>query len=187
MIRFLITLAICSLGLTNASSQTLPREIRQILDARYPGWQLIKYERPIVPDYPESSIFVDSEARNLFICRLNLDDIPDYAMGIRLPHDARPREYFVAAVSSGFSYELFPLDSSETCCQGQMLLSPHGAQLNIFGDIDSAIANYGKLSPDGDYIEFPTDCVNLTTIIQSSRDINFVFIGNRFYGISSGD
>jgi len=68
-----------------------------------------------------------------------------------------------------------------------MFLSRAGRKLNIFGERDSVITKYGKLSADGEFIQFPTDCINLTSIVQSSWDVNYVFIDDHFVMISSGD
>jgi hypothetical protein len=186
-IRLLFAIVTCSICFSIASSQTLPPQVRQLLDARFPAWKLIEYQRPVIPGYPESSIFVDEQARNVFVCRLNLDTIPDYAIGIRLPPGSRPIEYFVAAISNGNSYKLFSIDSTLSCCQDQMLLSPSQRELNIFGEADTEITNYGKLSADREFVQFPTDCINITTIVQSSSDVNYVFIVDHFVMISSGD
>jgi hypothetical protein len=186
-IRLLFAIATCSIGFSIASSQTLPLQVRQLLDARYPGWQIVKYERPRNTGNPESSIYIDPKARNIIKCHLNLDTIPDYAIRIRVSIASVPYEYFLAAVSTNGTYQLFVLHSTSDLSQTQMFLSPAGRKLNVFGELDSIVTRYGEVSKDGGFIRFPTDCINFTSIIQSSMDLNYVFIQDKFFKISSGD
>lgn len=186
--RIVIAILILLVSISSAPSQELPDRVRHLLDQQFPTWHFEEYRKPVLPGYPESSIEIDSRARNVLECHLNLDSVPDYAIRICIMRDNSPLECFLAAVSGQSDYRIFCLQTTQPNGDN-LLISGAGTELAVFGDLDSVVSAYGRPGKDPEYpsICFPTDCVNLTSIVASSYDVNFVFVDEQFYEICSGD
>jgi hypothetical protein len=182
----LLIVVISVLVLQDARSQTLPIEIKALLDQRYPQWQFTIYHRDPHIDSSESFVLMP-DAGNFLECNLNLDSIPDYALAITAPRQSHIMEFFLAAIFQKGSYHLYGIDSSRGCCAFQMRLNPAHTDVFILGDYDNEIVKYGLLDKDENTIKFPTDTINLMPLYEKNSDVSYVFINGKFYSILSAD
>ena len=177
-------------------SQSMPDSVRAILDVKFPQWKITSYSIPS-ECYAREYVKLDPKARIFYICNLNMDKIPDYAMRIFTGQGRTLMEYFVVILSENSSYKLFILDSC-TAARGAgerylYLLKP-GDKTNIFDDpFWEVISEFGKLSKGqrATFISFPIDALKIKPICGGKfKEVEidtYVYIKNRFYNFSSAD
>jgi len=176
-------------------SQTMPQEVRSILNARFPESKISPYVIP--PECDTQYVKLDPRAHPFYKCNLNLDTIPDYAIRIFTGKDQTIMEYFVAILSYKSSYQLFILDSctyKRGAGERYLYLLKTGGKTNIFDNEHwNEITKFGKLSQHGGatFISFPVDALITNPICGGKFNEveirTYVFIKDHFYGFSSAD
>src|ERR1700690_3691944 len=100
MIKHLLLLT--ALVASNAVAQTLPDLARNILDSKYPNWQVMVSDSVFYTKHE----YVKKSHPVLFNCFLNDDTIPDFAIAFV----SMNKQYYAAFVSMGKTYSFYILE-----------------------------------------------------------------------------
>ena len=177
-------------------SQTVPKDIRSLIDTRFPGWRLTSYTIPQDCNLPDS-IKPNPNVHSFYVCKLNLDTIPDYALRIVTGEGPNLMEYFIALLSEQSSHKIFVLDSCRAAHgvgERYLYVLKVGSTTNIFDDAHwKKITEFGKLSriKRASVISFPVDALIIDPICEGwYKEVEistYVYIKDRFYDFSSAD
>ena len=129
-------------------------------------------EHAISLQFPKIVIFltplnlIRTSVHSFYVCKLNLDTIPDYALRIVTGEGPNLMEYFIALLSEQSSHKIFVLDSG-TVAHGvgerYLYVLKVGSTTNIFDDAHwKKITEFGKLSriKRASFISFPARCID---------------------------
>lgn len=184
----IVTVLIVALLSLGQLSLQLPPEPKKALDSQFPHWKLIEYSQTLYGDQVEA---IDSHAKPFFICKLNHDTIPDYALGIVINKGRTLTIHFVALVSNGDSFSVFTLASyiNPKPMTRYLFLYPKNQDVTNFGWGDKANVPESLLhtwDKNEMVCKFDTDCPALLRTDKNGCR-TFVFEMGKFWSFEACD
>ena len=162
----------------------IPDKIQLLLDSAYLGWRFMTHLDIVDIKTPAQR----RERFECFPCNLNGDSVADYALAIIAGSDTMRAEWFLAFVSRGSFYHLFPLAQFK-------------ASLGIVGGSEIVVHKAGERIPDFDKLNdsldeaaaidlittaFATDALTLMPV-NGCCPTTFIFENGHFREFTSGD
>ncbi len=170
------------LSILKAAQPRIPPLVKTILDSAYPGWAYMSHEDITNSASPNQR----TERLEFFSCDLNGDSLADYAMAIIAGRDTDRTEWFLAFVSDGNSYRMFPLSGFKSPIIGgsELEVQRKGVGIPDFSRWK------GSFDPGSDIdsitVRFKTDALTLMPG-QGCCPTTFIFEDGRFREFDSGD
>jgi hypothetical protein len=194
MIRMLTLFAIVAglLPFVNAGSQAqlIPARAAAIIEEHYPGWSYRPVHLPNPCDIPNHP---GPNSPPVTICNLNGDATSDFVVAIVAGRDSIRAEYFLAVISSGSDFRLFPLDSAMTDAglgERSIVCCTAGDTVSFFSD-DSVITQYARNVVDENHLVFSTDVIEIIPRCEAHwKEVEihaYVLIGQAVFEFSAAD
>jgi hypothetical protein len=172
------------LSTNSIGSQTLPSEVRKVLDHSFTDWQ-VKSDSSLDQDEQMNEVWIHFQC--FYKCNLNNDTLPDYALVVQSTEDSEKVESYLALIAEGTSYRLYRLWSTKASTSYDtgfdFAIEARGDTIVNFGFDDEQSVPPSLLAS---YDKFDVDCV---TIAARAKNIcrSYVFYKDKFWSFSSCD